>query len=491
MAQEDRAEGFIGVSQIPGADRTGEGRDGRLRRSLSLLARRSTARPRSRASGGPWRFLLDLRISTKIMSVSLAVASLFAGIGVVGLVSARDLADQQDRQYRINVLALSHMTDVRSAVGTQLEAVVSHILSEPGFYRQQYEETISDTERLIDAKLVDLHGVNLEPTERRGLEAFESLVKLWRNARDTAVQASRDGDRDKAAAIVLVRSEALARAVKSRADAFLSQLVDAVADGARESLAQARTTERTILLLLCVGAALAVGLSVLAARTISRPLRQAVDVLASVGKGDFSRRVVVTSNDEVGQLGTSLNDALGALREAFAGLRHRAFHDHLTGLPNRALLRDRLTEALEASPAGTYVAVLLLDLDGFKQVNDEYGHAAGDQLLIAVADRLRLDLRMPGDTAARLGGDEFAVLLVNLDGWASAQRIANRLLGVLQQALDLPVGRLHPKASVGIALSQGHRTIEDLLHDADVAMYTAKAAGKGTVVEFPRVGSAE
>jgi diguanylate cyclase (GGDEF)-like protein len=465
-------------------------RDGRLRRLRPLLRRRSAGRPGIRAFGGLLHFLADLRIGTKIVGVSLVVASIFAGIGVVGLVSARDLADQQDRQYRINVLALSYMTNVRSAVGTQLEAVVSHILSEPGFYRQQYEETISQTERLIDDKLAELHGVDLEPAERRGLEAFESLVKLWRNARDTALQASRDGDRDKAAAIVLVRSEALARAVKSRADAFLSQLVDAVADGARESLARSRTTERTILLSLLVGAALAVGLSVLAARTISRPLRQAVDVLASVGGGDFSRRAAVTSNDEVGQLGRSLNEALVALREAFAGLQHRAFHDHLTGLPNRALLRDRLAEALEASPSGTYVAALLLDLDGFKQVNDEHGHAAGDQLLISVAERLRLGLRVPGDTVARLGGDEFAVLLVGLDGWASAQKVANRLLDDLQQPLDLPLGRLQPRASIGIALGQGHPTIENLLHDADVAMYAAKAAGKGIVVEFPHVGSA-
>jgi diguanylate cyclase (GGDEF)-like protein len=477
------------VGEVRGAKRTaarrGEKGEGRSR---LLTRRRRRTSAEGRVGGRLAQTFAALRIGTKIVCVSLVVASIFAGIGVIGLVSARDLARQQDRQYRVNVVALSYMTEVRSAVGTQSETVISHILSEPGFYREQYEESVTTTERRIDDTLAELHQVNLAPAERRGLEAFESLVKLWRNARDNALDASRDGDRAKATSIVLVRSESLARAVKTRADAFLAQLVKAVEEGARESLARSKATERTILLSLCVGTVLAVALSVLAARTISRPIRRAVDVLASVGQGDFSRRFVVTSNDEVGQLGTSLNEALIALHDAFAGLRHQAFHDHLTGLPNRALLDDRLTEAVDELLPGAHVAVLLLDLDGFKQVNDEHGHAAGDHLLITVAERLRIGLR-PGDTAARLGGDEFAVLLIGLDGPAAAQEVVNRLLDEIQQPVELPFGQLHPKVSIGIALRQGPATIADLLHDADVAMYAAKAAGKGTVAEFPRVGS--
>ena len=441
------------MGEVRGAKRTasprGEQGEGRSR---LWKPRRGRASADGRA-GRLAQTFADLRISTKIICLSLVVASIFAGIGVIGLVSARDLARQQDRQYRVNVVALSYMTDVRSAVGTQSEAVISHILSEPGFYREQYEEAITATQRRIDATLADLHEVSLAPAERRGLEAFESLVKLWRNARDTALDASRDGDRAKATSIVLVRSESLARAVKARADAFLAQLVKAVEEGARESLARSMATERTILMSLFVGTALAVALSVLAARTISRPIRRAVDVLAGVGQGDFSRRFAVTGNDEVGQLGRSLNNALVALHDAFAGLQHQAFHDHLTGLPNRALLDDRLTEAVDALLPGVHVAVLLLDLDGFKQVNDEYGHAAGDHLLITVAERLRLGLR-PGDTAARLGGDEFAVLLVGLDGPDAAQEVASRLLADIQQPVELLFGQLQPQASIGIALRQ-------------------------------------
>jgi diguanylate cyclase (GGDEF)-like protein len=448
-----------------------------------------TDRPRRRR-GRLLRHVTDLKISTKIVGVSLIVASIFAGIGVVGLVSARDLARQQDHQYRVNVVALAYMTEVRSAVGSQLEAVISHILSEPGFYRDQYEATIASTEQRIDASLADLHRVDLAPAELRGLEAFESLVKLWRGARDSALDASRAGNRAQATSIVLVRSESLARAVKTRADAFLTHLVDAVAAGARESLARSRATERTILLSLFVGTVLAVVLAVFAARTISKPLRRAVDVLTSVGRGDFSRRFVVTSNDEVGQLGARLNETLVALHGAFAELRRQAFHDHLTGLPNRALLEERLTEAVDGLSTDTQVAVLLLDLDGFKQVNDEHGHSAGDHLLITVAERLLACLRSPEDTAARLGGDEFAVLLVGLDGPAAAQEVANRLLAEIQQPVELPAGQLQPQVSIGIALRQAHASIAELLHDADIAMYAAKAAGKGAVAGLPRIGSA-
>jgi diguanylate cyclase (GGDEF)-like protein len=432
----------------------------------------------------PKRAFADRRISTKIVSVALVVASVFAAVGVVGLIRIRDLAAQQEYQYRTNVLALSYMTDARSAVGTQLEAVVSHILSDSGYYRNQYESDIASTDLRLDADLARLHGVRLVSSEVRALNAFGSLLQLWRTARDNALDASRRGDRQRASEILLVQSQAVASSVKTRADAVLSQILDSVATGARQALSSSRATERLMLLLLLVGALVAVTLSVLAARTLSRPLREAVEVLTGVGQGDFSQRLTVRGNDEVGQMGYALNATLVALRDAFAGLKHQAYHDNLTGLANRALLRDRLTEAFARTTHDTTLALILVDLDGFKEVNDVYGHAVGDVLLVAVGERLRENVQGPDDLAARLGGDEFAVLLERFDKPGEAYAVTDRLLAAIGEPVALPGLEITPRASIGVALWNGHGDIDALLRDADVAMYAAKAQGKNNVVRF-------
>jgi diguanylate cyclase (GGDEF)-like protein len=218
-------------------------------------------------------------------------------------------------------------------------------------------------------------------------------------------------------------------------------------------------------------------LSVLAARTISRPLREVVDVLARVARGDLSRRVELDRADEVGQMGRSLNETLGVLRSAFEEVHHRASHDGLTGLANRALLLERLGAARGNARGGLPVAVLLVDLDGFKQVNDAYGHIAGDHLLTVVAERLVAGVR-PGDTVARLGGDEFAVLLDGMDAHDDVYAVADRLLAAVELPTEHNGATLTPRASVGVSLWDGEVPIDALMHDADVAMYTAKTTRK-------------
>jgi diguanylate cyclase (GGDEF)-like protein/PAS domain S-box-containing protein len=177
-------------------------------------------------------------------------------------------------------------------------------------------------------------------------------------------------------------------------------------------------------------------------------------------------------------------------RELHDRLRHQAFHDALTGLANRELFRDRVGHVLRRRrPAGDPVAVLFVDLDDFKVVNDSLGHEAGDHLLKAVAERITACLR-PGDTAARLGGDEFAVLLDDADGEAGAIVVAERILDLLRLPvlLERPsitgTGRtvdreLFVHASIGIAVGAPGATAEELLRNADLAMYAAKARGKG------------
>jgi diguanylate cyclase (GGDEF)-like protein len=157
-------------------------------------------------------------------------------------------------------------------------------------------------------------------------------------------------------------------------------------------------------------------------------------------------------------------------------MMHQAIHDSLTSLPNRDLLVDRLEHALaRGERTGTESAVLFLDLDGFKTVNDSLGHAAGDELLIAVADRLRSCVRTV-DTAARLGGDEFAILVEDVVERGDAARLAERIMTALRRPFPIASREVFIGASIGIAMAA--RPGEDLLRNADLAMYRAKAAGK-------------
>jgi diguanylate cyclase (GGDEF)-like protein len=186
-------------------------------------------------------------------------------------------------------------------------------------------------------------------------------------------------------------------------------------------------------------------------------------------------------------LARSRERALGMVREKTGELRHQALHDALTGLPNRVLALDRAQQMLaRARRERTSVAALYVDLDGFKHVNDTFGHAAGDELLRIVARRLMTVVR-DADTAARLGGDEFVVLLQGSTLDAGPELVAERLLQVLVQPYDLGEllgGRtLSVTASIGIAVGAG-ATADELLRDADLALYEAKAAGRNRYAMF-------
>jgi diguanylate cyclase (GGDEF)-like protein len=168
-----------------------------------------------------------------------------------------------------------------------------------------------------------------------------------------------------------------------------------------------------------------------------------------------------------------------ALKEAEVKLQYAAVHDTLTGLPLRPLLTDRLAHALaHLGRDPTYgIAVLFIDLDGFKAVNDALGHEAGDDLLKTVAGKLTRGVREE-DTVARLGGDEFVVLLEGFGRQTDALVLIDRLLEMLSFGVVHKDGSLPVSASIGVTFPDGRSSATDVIRDADVAMYRAKAAGK-------------
>jgi diguanylate cyclase (GGDEF)-like protein/PAS domain S-box-containing protein len=171
-------------------------------------------------------------------------------------------------------------------------------------------------------------------------------------------------------------------------------------------------------------------------------------------------------------------------KELESQLTRQAFQDSLTGLANRALFRDRVAHALERSTRGGHsVAVLFLDLDSFKTVNDGLGHAAGDRLLSVIGARLATSMRS-GDTVARLGGDEFAVLLEDVSDEAEVQAIAERALAAIRAPVTVAGTEVFVGASIGAAFGRDVASADDLIRNSDVAMYAAKSGGKGRSAVF-------
>ncbi|KVR26875.1 diguanylate cyclase [Burkholderia ubonensis] len=225
-------------------------------------------------------------------------------------------------------------------------------------------------------------------------------------------------------------------------------------------------------------------------RSIVSPLRALAGVAHAVRRERaFEQRVEPVAIAELNQLGDDFNALLdeledwqNTLRDENASLEHKATHDALTGLPNRAQFESRLALALsEATVTSQRVAVLYLDCDRFKEINDGFGHEAGDMVLIGIASRLRAQLR-EADLVARLGGDEFAVMLAPVREADSVVRIADAILSGMTPSIVLADGRAVPTMmSIGIALYPDHASdASGLLRAADAAMYRAKRTRPGS-----------
>jgi predicted signal transduction protein with EAL and GGDEF domain len=230
-------------------------------------------------------------------------------------------------------------------------------------------------------------------------------------------------------------------------------------------------------------------------RRMSRPLKEIAAAAKDIAAGNWARQVPVGGSAEATTMAVAFNDMTTSLRVAQERLLHDAFHDHLTQLPNRALFMDRLRRAVtrRARHPEYLFAVLFVDLDRFKTVNDSLGHPAGDRLLLEIALRLTGALRRDDtvsrpaatarqdhtdDTLARVGGDEFTILLEDIRNPSDAVRVAERIQLAVAAPFNLDNQEIFITASVGIAVSGAVQCAGDnLLQEADIAMYRAKASG--------------
>jgi diguanylate cyclase (GGDEF)-like protein len=290
-------------------------------------------------------------------------------------------------------------------------------------------------------------------------------------------------------------SEAAASLLRERA-----ATVPVVHDGEIVGEVHARGSGRTLLGFLLAGAAgiaacqalLVLGALYLSHRILARiakPLEALTEIANTVrrqrGSGDRVPEAGIAELRDLGETFNALFDELdswqASAQSEHARLAHRANHDSLTGLPNRAFFEDRMGRALrDADANGGSVAVLFMDGDGFKQINDRLGHAAGDAVLVGIASRVREQLR-GDDVVVRLGGDEFAVLLPSIHDGANAQQIAQAIAEAVRRPMPLPGGEVVTTSlSIGIAIYPAQaRDAATLLHMADAAMYRAKRSRRG------------
>jgi diguanylate cyclase (GGDEF)-like protein len=212
--------------------------------------------------------------------------------------------------------------------------------------------------------------------------------------------------------------------------------------------------------------------------------RSAAKITAS---HDYQIRAEKTFDDDIGQLIDNINVMLDTIQEQDVALKEIAFHDALTGLPNRRMFKDRLDQEISRSRRDNRkLGLMFLDLDNFKGINDTMGHEAGDQLLVTIGQRLKESVRQE-DMVCRLGGDEFTVLLIGIENAEAAKHVAEKIIANLRRSIQLGDHQTIATTSIGIAIfPDDSESSASLMTHADIAMYKAKEAGKNNYCVYER-----
>jgi diguanylate cyclase (GGDEF)-like protein len=388
------------------------------------------------------------------------------------------VADDQSRQQSF-VAVQERLEDMDDTVetGTYLSPlegdveesarwVGNYIAAPSPDYREQSLEEIDDLIEEVTAARDD--------TERASRQAtLRTMLSDAREAREVQAQIIRLTERsaDTIPRFLSIRSQ-LDRVLNDRID----ESVQASLQRRSAQVEQTVETSKSVLVAsLVLGVILGLGALLWVRRRISRPVATLMAAIGGLGEAHASHEADLERNDEFGVLARALTEAATQREALEEELRRQALHDPLTDLANRTLFKERVERALaQRKYDDKRIAVAFLDLDDFKAVNDSLGHAAGDELLVTVAQRVK-DSVSTSDTAARLGGDEFAVLLEDVDDVVIP---AQRMLDSLTAPIELGGKQISVRGSVGIALHQDGQGATELLRNADVAMYSAKTEGK-------------
>jgi len=421
----------------------------------------------SERSAAPRR-LPSLRRRLLVFAAAV-LAPVLTGALVCGLLllfsatRTQGIAEEMTRESEVGVSLFHNLETARIAGSSYMEE------GEPQDFAE-YRDTARQVDRALGGSAFD------DGAERTHLHAierdWEAAVRQLHDSR-TGVSASNDDAGDPEDVFEMHVNSAIKR---------VGGLVTVSQRELRSDLAATRRLNRAQSLVALVALLISLGIAALLARRLAvatlRPIHRLTQAARAFGSGHLGHRVDVTSSSELHEMAGTFNRMAEALQAQHRQLEQQAFTDSLTGIPNRALFEDRARHALNRTlRTDERVAILMIDLDDFKLVNDGLGHASGDELIAAAAQRID-DATRPSDTVARLGGDEFAVLLESVHGHDDALSAAERIRALFDSPFDLNGEEVEVTTSIGIAMAQESIDAEELLRRADLAMYRVKERGK-------------
>jgi diguanylate cyclase (GGDEF)-like protein len=421
--------------------------------------------------------------------------------------SLGEAAMESSARLRVAVDELISLTDREANLSGELFGTLGTMssLSSPGADAGDASEAMAALQSHVDGLSAAIAGFRATGRQGERENAQVQLSRVGEMLRGSALSAGAALTPDRRAALAanfgrtrellatlitqVEQKRALSQSIEQTREHIQTLLASGVIPKVRSdrNRAQESVTSSTftavlyILVMTAFGVLLGAGAAVVLTRGIVRPLLTLTEGAEAIGSGILNHRIDIRSEDEIGQLAASFNRMAENRQKTEEALRELAHHDTLTALPNRGYFQLRLREALENGHRNNrMVAVHLLDLDHFKDINDTLGHPAGDELLKQVAERLRLCVRQ-SDTVARLGGDEFAIIQTNLDDARGVILMTSRVIESISEPFEIEGEEIYSGTSIGVTVfPEDDRDAEQLLKNADLALYRAKQAGRNT-----------